>query len=282
MTETFKLDFNGTAVEKHEMHIGAVAEALFAFKGLAEQTNKIVNGRSISLDVRVKGGFHAGSFEIEFVLDYAQQTAAALIPIGIDKCPSVLSSVVNTIQLYRWAKGRDVEVLSHDEENNCILQNVIGEQGKFNQCTFNVYVNKNVKNCMDRMTSVLDDDGFTDISIGNVGLKEKISKEDRKVIRIEPGTVISDNAVDIELEITSASYNGSPKGWRFSDGDDGLEFSATVEDEDFLNDVRSRKYIIGNGDSIFATMRTVQRRQTQRTVTERAILIVHKFIPYTD
>ena len=282
MTETFKIDFNGTAVEKHEMNIGAVAEALFAFKGLAEQTNKIVNGKDIFLDVRVKGGFHAGSFEIELILDYAQQAAAALIPLGIDKCTSVLSSVVNTIQLYRWAKGRDVEILSNDKENNCLLQNVIGEQSEFNQCTINIYINKNVKNCMDRMTSVLDDDGFTDISIGNVGLTEKISKDDRKFIRIEPGTVISDNTVDIELEITGASYNGSPKGWRFSDGGDGLEFSATVEDDDFLNDVRSRKYIIGNGDSIFVTMRTVQRKQTQRTMTERSILIVHRFIPYTD
>ena len=119
MTETFKLDFNGTAVENHEMHIGAVAEALFAFKSLAEQTNKIANGRDAFLDVRVKGGFHAGSFEIELVLDYVRQAAAAFIPLGIDNCTSILGTIVNTIQLYRWAKGRDVEIRSRLPEESC-------------------------------------------------------------------------------------------------------------------------------------------------------------------
>ena len=279
MHESFKIDFDGAAVERHEMHIGAVAEALIAFKSLAEQTNKIANGRTVDLDMRVRGGFHAGSFEIELVLEYMQQSAAAVLPIVSGSCGSVLSSVVNTVQLYRWAKGKDVEIVKPGEQES-FIQNTMGERNTFNNCTINLFANKGIKNSVDRLTSVLDDEGFDKILIGNKSLQETITKDDRRYMKIESGTVISDNTAQVQLEVITSSNNGSAKNWRFYEGDGGLEFSATIEDETFLQDVKHHKYRVGSGDCLFVTLRTVQRRQTQRATTERTILEVIDFIPY--
>lgn len=68
------------------------------------------------------------------------------------------------------------------------------------------------------------------------------------------------------------------KGWRFSEGQDGIDFVASVEDEDFLGDVKSRKIKFENGTGIRAVLRTVQRKNI-RTVTDRTIVEVKEVIP---
>lgn len=53
--------------------------------------------------------------------------------------------------------------------------------------------------------------------------------------------------------------NGSSKGWIFSAGILNFEFPATVEDELFLEKVKTRKIKFENGTAIRAEIRTVYK-----------------------
>lgn len=59
--------------------------------------------------------------------------------------------------------------------------------------------------------------------------------------------------------------NGAPNGWRFREGgEEGAEFSANVEDDSFLEKVKSREIQFEHGTSVPAVVRTVQRKTTER------------------
>lgn len=100
-----------------------------------------------------------------------------------------------------------------------------------------------------------------------------INKQDREFFRYEEGMVLTDNESEVILEVVGPMLDGSSKGWRFSEGDDGVEFSASVEDDDFLGKVKSREIKFENGTAVRAIVRTVQRKNI-RTVTERTIVEV--------
>lgn len=101
------------------------------------------------------------------------------------------------------------------------------------------------------------------------------------LINKEEGIVLTDNVSDVLLEVTIAAINGNSKGWRFSEGEDGAEFTAVVEDEDFLSAVKAKKYSWVSGVSVLASVRTVQTKNV-KTKTERTILEVKEVIYPTE
>ena len=88
--------------------------------------------------------------------------------------------------------------------------------------------------------------------------------------------MLTDNEAEVILEVASPMTNGSPKSWKFSDCEGGIEFFATVEDDDFLAKVRSREVKFENGTAVRAVLRTTQRKNisiststsTNRTIVE--------------
>ena len=113
---------------------------------------------------------------------------------------------------------------------------------------------------------------------GDEARTEIISKEDRRFFRQEEGLVLTDNESETLLEVVGPMLNGSPDGWKFSEGEDGMEFTANVADEEFLAAVRDRRIALVNGMTIRAIVRTVQRKRV-RTRTDRTIVEVKEVCP---
>ena len=133
---------------------------------------------------------------------------------------------------------------------------------------------------MSRVTQTLDQEGVESIAIFDTSdgeTREVITKRDREYFRREEGIVLTGNEAEVILEIVGPMTNGSPKGWKFSEGDDGIEFFAAVEDEDFLAKVRSREIKFENGTAVRAVLRTTQRKNI-RTITDRTIVEVKEVI----
>ncbi len=131
------------------------------------------------------------------------------------------------------------------------------------------------------MTQTLDQEGVSSISIfdeSTEGDREVISKEERTFFRHEEGIVLTDNEAEVLLEVVGPMTNGTLKGWKFSEGKSGIEFYANVDDEEFLEDVKSRKIKFENGTAILAVLRTIQRKNI-RTITDRTIVEVKEIIP---
>lgn len=105
-----------------------------------------------------------------------------------------------------------------------------------------------------------------------------ITRQDRVCFRQEEGLVLTDNEAESILEIVGPKLNGSPKDWTFSEGEDGIEFVADVEDEHFLAAVRDRKIVLENRTNIRAIVRTIQRKKV-RTRTDRTIVEVKELFP---
>lgn len=274
LRENFTLKFDGVALTSHEMPVSILAESLVALQNIAQRANKVVNGKDAEMTMKVRGGFTAGSFEIQLILDWACQNTS-LVVAGVS---GVVGSIVGAVQLYRWAKGKDVAALS-SAGDNITVQDSNGETAVFNNCTVSIYQSKSLKNEFSRLTGPLDMGGVESISIIKNGISEEvIPKAERELFKTETGIVISDQTGAIQLEVVMPSLNGSPKGWRFYEGEGGVEFTATIEDENFLEDVRQGRHSFKSGTCLLVELRTSQKK-LQRTITERTVIEVLQLIP---
>lgn len=156
------------------------------------------------------------------------------------------------------------------------ITNAIGQTQTFSLTVASLYNQARTRSQLSRLTQTLDQEGVDLIRIftdDNDPTAEVVEKRDRACFRHAEGLVLTDNEADMVLTIVAAMTNGSGQGWQFSEGCGGIAFHADVEDEDFLNRVKSREIKFENGTAVHAIVRTVQRR-TNRTVTDRTVVEV--------
>lgn len=273
MEENFSIEFDGIAFERHEIPASALAQSLLALDGIARRAAEASYGKDAEIDIKVKGSFQPGSFLMNMII-----THGAELTMGA----SAVTIIQGIISLGKWAFGKKVREIQI-EENDCVrVENEHGNNAIFNKCVVNVYNNARIQNQLSRLTQTLDMEGADSIKIYSSNLPpEIVTKEDRWFFRQEDGLVLTDNENECILEIVGSMLNGSSKGWRFSEGENGIEFTANVEDESFLSAVRERKYVFVNGTIIRAVVRTVQRKNV-RTRTERTIVEVKEVFSPED
>lgn len=267
--EKFSIEFDGQAFERHEISASALAQSLLALDGLARSSAEAVYGKGADIDIKVSGNFRPGSFIVDMLITHGELIASAAGAV------TVLAGVIS---VGKWAFGKKVKEVQK-EENGCVtVENEAGEVSIFNQCIINVYNTARTRDRLSRLTQTLDLEGAESIKlIGEGAVSETVGKQERRYFRQDDGLVLTDNESETMLEVVGPMLNGSPEGWRFSEGEDGIEFTANVEDETFLAEVRERKIILVNGSTIRAIVRTVQRRKV-RTRTERTIVEVKEVI----
>ena len=273
--EVFFIEFDGPAFEHHNIPAAALAQSLLALDGLARRSAEAVYGKDADIRVNVKGSFRPGSFIVDMLIEYGPLIAAAASAV------TILTGIVG---LGKWAFGKKVREVQK-LENDCVrVENEAGNVAVYNQCTVNIYNNARTRDQLSRLTQTLDMEGVESISIGGDGdgsQTESISREERRFFRQDDGLVLTDNEAESILEVVSPMLNGAPDGWRFSEGEDGVEFTATVEDEDFLAAVRNRKIPLVNGTALRAIVRTVQRKKV-RTRTDRFVVEVKEVFQPED
>ena len=288
MNETFSIEFSGKSFDNHEIPASALAQSLLALDGLAKKSAEALYGKDVNVELRVKAGFKQGSFIAELVAACQNDLVSAVTVAGATATAagvSVAGVIQGTIRLVKFLRGKKVSATAADKETgNVLITNEFGDTNYFNNCVVNIYNMNRVQSHLSRLTQTLDQEGTDSIKIvssGDTDPEEVITKEDRQYFRHEEGMVLTDNEAEVILEVVGPMINGSPKGWKFSDGDDGFEFSATVEDEEFLADVKARKIKFACGTTIRAVVRTVQRKNL-RTITERTIVEVKEVLAASD
>lgn len=274
LREEITLSFDGPAIQRHEMEVTILAQSLIAFKDLVEHVNVSVNGKGVDVAVKVKGGFQEGSFIVSLFVD----CMAAVLPVA----PQLLSSIVNVIDITKFLKG-EPPVAAKQIDQGMSMQNHLGEHATFNNCTFttiNLVNNSNIKRDMTNFARPLNA-GVTRICLApsvaelppvEIGMEEKDTF-------IPP----DDDAVEVErkpyiLELLTPNFDGKAAGWRFYDVEDEVEFTASVQDEVFLKNVREKQYNFRSGDMLEVEMTRVKRRVNQRSKTDR---IVNKVLQHS-
>ena len=288
MNETFSIEFSGKSFDSHEIPASALAQSLLALDGLAKKSAEALYGKDVSVELRVKAGFKQGSFIADLVAACHNDPATAVaVASGAATIAggSVVGVIKGTIRLVKFLRGKKVSaVAANKETGKTQVTNEHGDTNYFDNCVVTIYNMNRVQSQLSRLTQTLDQEGTDSITITSSEDSESgeiITKEDRQFFRHEEGMVLTDNEAEVILEVVGPMINGSPKGWRFSDGEDGVEFVATVEDEEFLADVKARKIKFECGTSIRAVVRTVQRKNLH-TITDRTIVEVKEVLPFTE
>ena len=284
MNETFSIEFDGKAFDNHEIPAAALAQSLLALDGLTKRAAEAVYGKEVEAEVRVKAGFKQGSFILDLIAACNNDPVTAVsVGAGVAAIAGtgVVPTIKNIIRLCKFAHGKKVDSQPDETQPEQFkVTNEAGQVNYFNACVVNLYNQSRTQSLMSRVTQTLDQEGVESIAIFDTSdgeTREVITKRDREYFRREEGIVLTDNEAEVILEIVGPMTNGSPKGWKFSEGDDGIEFFAAVEDEDFLAKVRSREIKFENGTAVRAVLRTTQRKNI-RTITDRTIVEVKEVI----
>lgn len=258
--EHFSISFEGQAIEQHKISASALAQSLLALDWLARSAAEAVYGRNAETDIQVKGEARPGAFSIDMTVRHDAPIAA-----GVTSAAAILGQV---IALGKWARGKKVREVGI-EETGASLSKTRSETPIFNQCAVTVCNNTCTLDQLSRLTQTLDNDGADSVKfVADMSEPQVITRQDRVYFRQEEGLVLTDNEAERILEIVGPKLNGSPKDWTFSEGEDGIEFVADVEDEDFLAAVRDRKIVLENGTNIRAIVRTIQRKRCVPGPTE--------------
>ena len=288
MHETFSIHFFGTAFDHCEgddciISPAALAQSLLALDGLAGRAAKALYGNNCEAEIGVRPGFRPGSFIVDL--------EAAVSACGPTAAGGVVHTLKEVIKLGKFAFGKKVEVdpgkVDGDEVS---VTNAVGQTQTFGLAVASLHNQARTRSQLSRLTQTLDKEGVDSIRISrddNDPTTEVIEKRDRAYFRHEEGVVLTDNEADMILEIVGAMTNGSGKGWQFSEGYGGIEFHADVEDEDFLNRIKSGEIIFENGTAVRAIVRTVQhltnKTVTDRTVTDRTVVEVKELLhPFSE
>lgn len=275
MSETFAIEYSGKAFDDNKISAHAVAQSLLALDELIKHASKFVHGEDSVAEVIVKADFRQGAFVVELIAGCKENPVTAVTDAA--SAFTVVGLLKEIVNLGKFSRGKKAEFDSNKVQGGVVaITNDHGEVSNFNVNVVNIYNQARTRTQLSRLTQTLDKEGAEFIRIytdDNDRSAEVISKKDREFFRREEGIVLTDNEAEVILDIISPMMNGSGKGWRFSEGEDGIEFTANVEDDDFLGKVKSRDIKFENGMAVRAIVRTVQRRNI-RTVTDRTIVEV--------
>lgn len=277
MRESFAIQFSGRAFDDNEISASALAQSLLSLDELTMRASEAVYGKDSHAEVKVKAGFRQGSFIVDLIASCKDDPVTAVtVAAGVATVVGFLKEIVS---LGKFSRGKKAEIDSNKVRGSVVeITNDHGEVSNFNVNVVNIYNQGRTQ--LSRLTQTLDKEGAEFIRIYTDDSDQSpqvITKQDREFFRQEEGIVLTDNEAEVILDIISPMMNGSGKGWRFSEGEDGIEFTANVEDDEFLEKVKSRDIKFENGTAVRAIVRTVQRRSI-RTVTDRTIVEVKEVL----
>ncbi len=268
LRETGTLVFDGPAVQNHEMDIETLAHELLAFRQLVEQANAHLNRRRTPIAVKVKGGFHEGSLTAAVVVDYL----TAVIPL----VPDILACVTSYIQIKQFLKGEPPKEKKALGDGMVQIQNAEGGTININNLVLTLNNSAPVNTALGRFAEPLGA-GLDSISLQGVNTAPpsaadvRIVHEDRPALTPPMEDQIDATVRERDLEILASQNDGKPTNWRFYAAEDSVEFVASISDEQFLQDVRDKKYSFQYGDRIKARLNEVRRFVSQRWRTDRTI-----------
>ncbi len=163
---------------------------------------------------------------------------------------SAYGVLVNLIELAHWASGKKVTAAGRSEDAASDCES--GEAGAFRRSVTDLCSAARVQTQISRFTQALGRIGAGAVNLWRSGenASEAIPSEE------------VEHEVELLLEVTGANLSGGPTGWTFRESGGGLEFSAILEDESFLADVKNRRIVFENGLRIQAAVRVAERRIT--------------------
>lgn len=228
--ESFVIDFDGTAFDKHEISASSVAQSLLALDALLQSVSKQLYGKQALAEVKIKSGSHLGSFFVYLSIEYSDEDPTKTGAAPVLKNISVVEVLKDLIRLNKFVLGKSAKPKDQRPEEIRIT----------------------------------------------VGVEKSLNAD--AALSLQKDCALKDKTSEVLLTVISPMLNGDRTGWRFSEGNGSSEFAADVEDEDFLQTVRTGKLSWTTGTSLLTSMRALQVKTNDGFNAKRTVLQVKKVI----
>ncbi len=228
--ESFVIDFDGTAFDKHEISASSVAQSLLALDALLQSVSKQLYGKQAVAEVKIKSGSHLGSFFVYLSIEYSDEDPTKTGAAPVLKNISVVEVHKDLIRLNKFVLGKSAKPKDQRPEEIRIT----------------------------------------------VGVENSLNAD--AALSLQKDCALKDKTSEVLLTVISPMLNGDRTGWRFSEGNGSSEFAADVEDEDFLQTVRTGKLSWTTGTSLLTSMRALQVKTNDGFNAKRTVLQVKKVI----
>lgn len=228
--ESFVIDFDGTAFDKHEISASSVAQSLLALDALLQSVSKQLYGKQAVAEVKIQSGSHLGSFFVYLSIEYSDEDPTKTGAAPVLKNISVVEVLKDLIRLNKFVLGKSAKPKDQRPEEIRIT----------------------------------------------VGVEKSLNAD--AALSLQKDCALKDKTSEVLLTVISPMLNGDRTGWRFSEGNGSSEFAADVEDEDFLQTVRTGKLSWTTGTSLLTSMRALQVKTNDGFNAKRTVLQVKKVI----
>lgn len=263
-----RIAYDGPALEQGTIDVRELAPSLLAFADLVDNVNKVLGGEQKIQVLLNQDSIQKGSFDITTILQYSliqqvQLFVSAADQNGLSSIMTVLGwgaigegIVAGIFTFIKKIQGRKIKAV--EEQGNKVTVTLSdGKTIVTSQNTFNVYLNINCRQSIDRVLAPLQTEGIDTFELrdpkqsSNKQAIESIDKTDVPYFKAPPvnsaENVETFPEQEMTVKITSVTFEKGNK-WKLTDGNN--TFWATIKDEKFLDDVDKGNIAFKNGDML--------------------------------
>ena len=266
------MTYDGSALSTHAMDVRDLGPALTAMGSMFERANVLLNGRGVSIDLKVHA-IRPGSCQI--IAELATIGSATVIAAA-----SIGQLVINYINLKKTLKGRTPDIIEKSNDRVQIRANgdeLDAPAGRFSADEIrSLLPDRIMHRSASGLLAPLRKEGIERAVFQSESAEETITKEDLPSFEFLPENIVMSQTVhrSLELEIISINLKDYRIKWRFSDGRKIRSYA--IGDEEFINDVMGKRRSFTAGDMLVCDVQVTEfLTQNGLTRTEYDILKVH-------
>lgn len=239
----------------NEIDASLLAKIINDFAAITEYTSNNIN-KDAYLKMKVTA-FRNGSFEIDFsaIIELAS-TLIIAAPAAITFAETVVDTVKGYLEIKKLLKGKSPKKVTELPDHMTRIENLEGQSivvpKQSADIIKNTYIDKHVTNISYYVVEHNPEGGFSfDTPSGKLYCSKNDVKNIGQPLPIVESELIKRGRANVALHIKKPDLLGrSQWEFRYNYKDSTQNISATIEDDDFLNKVRSGEYTIKASDYI--------------------------------
>jgi hypothetical protein len=289
-TAELSISYDGEILRTGLMDVQELAPALLASGTLIQKANRLVNGETTHVSLKVKSDFRRGSFLVDFIVDQSlleQAKNFLLAHPGIKDARTILemlffwvgipaSAGASFFKLIKFLRNRKPDSVVFQEKHDTVMLALGDQRITVNKNIYNMYQDPEARRAASTLVAPLNTEGIETLEIRRGEEIETVTKEEAEAFSYSQleGEVLLDNVREAWLSVIALSFNPDHK-WRFSDG-----ITAVIQDKAFWDRIHRHEEIFEEADQLLVMLRTTTTRDEKGAlhslnVIEKVLQHVH-------